>query len=141
MKVLFDTSILVAAMVETHKYHAKAIDWLTRVKEKEISGAVGAHTLAELYAVLTTLPIFPRISPVIALRLIEHNVFPFFEVIELTKEDYQSLIKRLAEQNVRGGALYDALIAEAASKAKADMLITLNPAHFQQVYPSLKDII
>ena len=141
MKVLFDTNVLIAAMIETHPYHSKAILWLKKAKEKEILGVMSAHTLAELYSILTTLPIYPRISPLFAYRLIEHNLFPHFEIIELTKEDYQALIKMLADNDVKGGATYDALIAQAASKAKVDALLTLNSAHFGRVYPAIKEIV
>jgi predicted nucleic acid-binding protein len=137
MKVLFDTNVLIAAMIETHSRHSEAIQWLIKTKEKKVTGVISAHTLAELYSVLTTLPVFPRITPLIAYRLIEHNLFPHFEIIELTREDYQSLIKMLADHDVKGGATYDALIAEAASKVKVDVLLTLNPAHFIKVHPAV----
>lgn len=63
MKVLLDTSVLVAGMVEAHPYHAQGMRWLKRVIQGEIQGIVAAHTLAELYAVLTALPVEPRIAP------------------------------------------------------------------------------
>jgi predicted nucleic acid-binding protein len=63
MKVFLDTSILVAAFVEGHPYHTQALPWVQRAKRREIQGVIAAHTLAELYAVLTALPVRPRISP------------------------------------------------------------------------------
>ncbi len=57
MKILFDTSVLVAAMIEPHPFHNSAFPWLKRVKSNEIEMLVASHTLAELYAVLTTLPV------------------------------------------------------------------------------------
>ena len=61
MKVLLDTSVLVAAMIEAHPAHERALSWLQRAKGKEITAAVACHTLAELYAVLTRLPLQPPI--------------------------------------------------------------------------------
>jgi len=36
-----------------------------------------------------------------------------------------------------GGVVYDALIAQAALKAWADVLVTLNPKDFLRTYPGL----
>lgn len=66
MRVLFDTSTLIAAMIEGHPAHSLALPWLQRVKAKTDAGLVAAHTLAELYAILTRLPVNPRISPKLA---------------------------------------------------------------------------
>ncbi|HEV2064753.1 MAG TPA: PIN domain-containing protein, partial [Thermoanaerobaculia bacterium] len=74
MKVLFDTSVLVAAMVEPHPVHERALSWLKRARVGDFEFLVASHTLAELYAVLTTLPVRPRISPEIASRLVQQNV-------------------------------------------------------------------
>ncbi|HDH87226.1 MAG: hypothetical protein DRG35_02195 [Deltaproteobacteria bacterium] len=60
MKTLFDTSVLVAAIVEPHSMHTRALPWLQRAKAGEIDFLAASHTLAELYAVLATLPLKPR---------------------------------------------------------------------------------
>jgi predicted nucleic acid-binding protein len=52
VRVLFDTSILVAAMVEAHPMHAAAWTCIKRAKDGLDSGLVAAHSVAELYAVL-----------------------------------------------------------------------------------------
>ena len=63
VKALFDTSVLVAAIVDGHPKHEKALPWLSKAKAQEIEFIVSSHTLAELYAVLSALPVKPRISP------------------------------------------------------------------------------
>jgi len=50
MKVLLDTSVLVAAMVEAHPHHVRAFPWLQRVKRKEVTAVLACHSLAELYS-------------------------------------------------------------------------------------------
>lgn len=60
MKVLLDTSVLVAAMVETHPMHECALHWLQRIKDGGDVGIVAAHSIAELYAILTTLTVQPH---------------------------------------------------------------------------------
>ena len=57
MKVLFDTSVLVAAFEVSHSRHSVCLPWLQRAQEKEIDGYLSTHTLAELYSVLTRLPV------------------------------------------------------------------------------------
>ena len=74
MKILFDTSVLVAAVVQPHPMHSRALPWLKRAKAGEYDFVVATHTLAELYAVLTTLPVKPRISSSTAWRLIQENI-------------------------------------------------------------------
>ena len=74
MKVFFDTSVLVAALVKLHPMHSQAINWLKRAKSHDLDMIVSSHTLAELYAVLTTLPVSPKVTPEIAWRLISENI-------------------------------------------------------------------
>ena len=135
MKVLFDTSVLVAAMVAAHPAHARALPWLSRAKKGEVVYSVGAHSLAELYAVLSRLPPTPRLTPEAAARLIHDNVETHATVVTLSASDYNLTIKRLAERGLAGGQVYDALIARAAEKCGADRLLTLDPEDFRRVWP------
>ena len=135
MKVLADTSVLVAAMVESHPRHARAFPWLRRAKGGDVKMAVAAHTLAELHAVLTTLPVSPRIGAQTARRLIRDDVESRSDVIELRRGDYLIVLDRMAELALSGGSIYDALIARAAEKANVAKLLTLNVADFRRVWP------
>lgn len=137
MKTVFDTSVLVAAIVEAHPMHERALPWLQRASRKEIKGCVAPHTLAELYAVLTRLPLRPAISPDLAWRLIRENVLAHFDVVSLLDKDYCAVIENLAALGISGGATYDALIAQAASTCEADQIVTLNSEHFRRVRPDL----
>ncbi|MGI8499564.1 MAG: type II toxin-antitoxin system VapC family toxin [Hassallia sp.] len=67
MKVLFDTSVLVAAFEVSHPRYGVCLPWLQRVQVSEIDGYLSTHTFAELYSVLTRLPVRPPISPTISL--------------------------------------------------------------------------
>ena len=130
-----DTSILVAAMVTSHPEHARAFRYLRDAKQRKFHGIIAAHSLAEVYAVLTSLPVQPRIGPAAAWKLIKENLLGIFEVVPLSKSDYVSVIQRLSNQQISGGTIYDALIAQSAIKAGADQLITLNVADFKKVTP------
>jgi predicted nucleic acid-binding protein len=135
MKILFDTSVLVAAMVEPHPMHSHAFPWLARAKSKELDMAVSAHTLAELYAVLTTLPLMPRISPTAGRRLIHDNIESTAKIIPLSAQDYISVIKNLSDSGLSGGIIYDALIVRAAQKADVKKVLTLNTDDFKRLWP------
>lgn len=141
MRVLFDTSTLVAAMVEGHSAHSMALPWLQRVKAKIDAGLVAAHTLAELYAILTRLPVNPRISPAMAMRLIQNNVLDTCTVVTLSDSDYTALLNHLADLGIVGGAVYDGLLMHAARIAGVDRVVTLNAHDFRRVYPALADKI
>ena len=139
MKVMLDTSVLVAAMLSDHVHHDASARCLSLVLDEGIEFAVSAHTLVEVYAVLTRLPRTPRISPADAHRLIQHNILTSACVVALTGEDYAALLDHLVRAGIRGGATYDALIAKAAELAKVDLLVTQNVAHFQRVWPEQVD--
>ncbi len=132
MRTLFDTSVLVAAFEVSHPRHTVCLRWLQQAQTEQIHGLIATHTLAELYSVLTRLPVRPRISPELAQRLISENL-ERFEVIPLTTEDYQMVLAQMVNLNLTGGGIYDALIAQAAVKAEVNTLLTLNPNHFTRL--------
>lgn len=141
MKALFDTSVLVAAVVAAHPAHGRALPWLRRAHEKEIEAFVSAHTLAELYAVLSTLPVRPRISPLLARQLVQENVERRVRVVPLTARDYGAVLTEMASRGVPGGVGYDALAVRACRKAGAERLLTLNRRDFLRVWPEGSDIV
>ena len=141
MKVLADTSVLVAAMVESHPEHERAFPWLRQAKQKRIELFVSTHTLAELYAVLTTLPVQPRLSPDTARRLIREDIESVASVVDLRSADYRQVLDDMSALGVSGGVIYDALAVRAARKANVDRLVTLNVADFRRVWPDAGDII
>ncbi|TAN41592.1 MAG: PIN domain-containing protein [Nitrospirae bacterium] len=132
-KVLFDTSVLVAALVKPHPAHQRAFAWLKKAKSGPISMVVSSHTLAELYAVLTTLPVSPRITPEAASRLIQQDVFDMAVIAPLSAGDYKAVIKKLKDADLPGGIIYDALICQAAVKSQAELLLTLNGSDFRRL--------
>lgn len=141
MRALFDTSVLIAAMIESHPRHQLALPWLQRSKRKEIDMIVATHTLAECYAVLTTLPVKPRIAGGIARMLIKENIEQHAQVTSLTAADYKTVIKQLSEKGLGGGIIYDALIARVAQKSKVSRLLTFNINHFKRVWMGEADVL
>lgn len=141
MKILFDTSVIIAALVESHPMHPNAFPWLKRAKEHHFDLVIAGHTIAELYAVLSTLPAKPRISPAAAWRLVHENIESVGKIVSLTSAEYSAVIKKISERGLVGGIVYDALIAKVAEKSKVEQLLTLNPDHFKRVWPKGEKVI
>jgi predicted nucleic acid-binding protein len=135
MKVLLDTSVLIASVLEKHEAHDRAFAILDRVQSRKEEGFVSAHSLAEMYATLTKLPIPFRHAPEQALLSVEENVVKHFKISSLSGNDYASLIREAAMAGIQGGTTYDAIVLKSAVKAGVDRIYTLNLKHFQAVAP------
>jgi predicted nucleic acid-binding protein len=141
VKALFDTSVLVAAMIERHPQHDRCLPWLQRARAGDLDFVVAAHSLAEVFAVLSAYPTRPRLSPALAARLVHENVSAAAHLVSLSSADYQAVIRELAGLSLSGGVVYDGLIARAARKAAVDRLLTLNPRDFLRVWPEGADVV
>jgi len=101
-----DTSAAVALLMSSHVAH--------RVVRRELRGqqlVLTQHSLAETYSVLTRLPGDARVAPTDAVRLIDANFGP----PALVPADTSAVVPTLlAERNIVGGAVYDALVGLAA---------------------------
>lgn len=134
MRSFFDTSALIPVFLEEHVHHEASLKAFLRA-DKE-SGFFGAHSLAEMYATITRLPGKQRLSGEQVLLFLD-NVIERLTPIELSASEYYQLVKICAERGIVGGAIYDALLAECALKAKVDVLFSWNTRHFQQLGPEI----
>lgn len=141
MDILFDTSFFVALFEKGHPVHKSTRQTYQYLKGQKANFYVASHTLAELYAVLTALPVQPRITTRQARQLIEENIIDRMQVIEISFSMYRDTIQRLSENYQSGGIIYDALIVEAARKQGVDCLYTLNKSDFHQVWDEEKSDI
>jgi predicted nucleic acid-binding protein len=135
VKILLDTSVLVAAFVEHHPRHAASLACHRDALRADEGLCIAAHSLAEVYAVLTRLPVRPPIAPGVARRLVRENLLGGAKVIEMDREDYAAVLDRMADNALTGGAIYDALVVQAALKADVDRVHTWNGADFRRVWP------
>ena len=140
MNVLFDTSVVVAAVLPQHPSHYPCFIQLRAAKLAQLTGYLSTHSLAELYSVLTRMPSQPRISPQDAKRLIENNL-KYLETVVLDQADYQAAIAQMTALSLPGGGIFHALIAQAALKVSAERLLTLNPKHFTRLGTELAQIV
>lgn len=110
MRELYDTSVLVAALLVEHPNHGSAFPQLELARRGEVQGYLSTHTLAELYAVITRLPqplkVLPEEAQVLIADLLEYLI-----PVSLLPEEYQSAIARMAKFQLTGGGMFDAIIA------------------------------
>ena len=141
MKLLFDTSVLVAAMIPQHDAHERAFSWFQRIVKNTDEGAVSAHTIAELYAELSTLPYRPVRKPPDVRELIDRNIINHMEIVSLDARDYVEIVHHMADRSLIGGSIYDALILWSAEKAGAARIVTLNSKDFLRILPEFANRI
>lgn len=132
MKLAFDTSVLVPALVEAHELHARALVWIEEAMAGGIEATCSWHAAAETWSVLTRLPIDPPISPPLAEVAVD-RLLTRVEPLELTAEHYRLAFRRCAERGLRSGAVFDALHLTCAEACGAEGLVTFNPADFSRL--------
>ena len=128
-RYLCDTNCLVAAVLSWHEHHERTREELERRHESGQELFLAAHSLAEIYAVLTRLPSPHRLRPSDAKSLIHAN-WRETRIVHLTGREYWDVIGEVERLNLAGGQTYDALIARSALKGGASTLLTWNTRNF-----------
>jgi predicted nucleic acid-binding protein len=138
VKIFLDTSVMIAAFLEGDLQHEKCRKLL--LKSTPATTACGIHSVAEFYSVLTRLPEPLRLRTENAWLLVE-EIRKRVTLVTLTATEYFDELKRAADAETKGGALYDALLLRCARKYGADHIYTLNLRHFRAIAPDLADRI
>ena len=99
-KRFFDTSVLIAVVLGQHTHHSASLA-LYRHSEKRTS-VCGAHSLTELYAVLTRLPGKQRMNTDQVLLFLD-DLRKRLTVVFLTEEDHYSTLSASAGEGILGG--------------------------------------
>lgn len=128
MRAFFDTSALVPVFLDDHQHHERSLKAFVAAAKND---ACAAHSLAEVYSTMTRLPGPHRLSGEQVLLFLE-NISERLSLVTLTGKEYYAAIKESAEAGITGGAIYDALIARCALKAKADRIYSWNTKHFER---------
>lgn len=136
--IFLDTSVLIAVAQAQHNHHRASRELWNRCTRENT--AISAHTLAELYNTLTSMPPVLRLRPPDAVLAIE-TFLARLTVISLAGQEYLSALARLAQLGLSGGIVYDALHLACARKCGAQAIYTLNLRHFQTAAPDLRDRI
>lgn len=134
MRYFFDSSVLIPIFIDDHEHHEASLKIFLTASRK--SSACAAHTLAEVFSVLTRLPARSRVTAdeaMIFLDALDRQL----SFVTLDVSEYWSVIKECSEAGVVGGAVYDALIGRCALKSRADVIYTWNVADFRRLGPEI----
>ncbi|PYT78787.1 MAG: twitching motility protein PilT [Acidobacteria bacterium] len=134
MKAFFDTSVLVAVFRGDHEHHERSLRVFASSTTKDT--ACSLHTLAELFAVLTALPVKPPISPEHVMLFVD-EIRARLTPISLDSQDYYQTLGAAAERGLFDGRIYDALLLRCARKCHAQTIYTWNLRHFKAIAPDL----
>ena len=134
MKEFFDTSVLVAAFRREHVHHVPSLKRFATAEKRH--SACGLHSLAEVFSVMTPLPVKPMIPPEQALLFVE-EVRNRLTLVSLSAEEYFAAIQNVASRAFTGGRVYDSLLLACAAKCKAQAVYTWNLKHYQSLAPDL----
>jgi predicted nucleic acid-binding protein len=136
MKEFFDTSVLIAAFWRGHPDHPSSLKRVSAARPQK--SFCSLHTLAEVYAAMTALPVKEVIPPEQALLFVQ-EVRDRFTVVGLDEDEYYGTIAQAAERGFTSGRIYDALLLRCAAKIGADAIYTWNLKHFRAIDPKLAD--
>ena len=134
MRRFFDTSVLIAVFYGDHPAHQAAIQRYRDANPK--TAFCAAHSVVELYAVMTRLPVRPAIAPEQCMLFV-NDLRERFTLVGLTGAEYVATVARAAKAGLPGGKVYDALILACAGKAGAEVVYTLNANDFERIAPDL----
>ena len=134
MKVFLDTSVLVATFYADHEHHLPSIDLFLRFGKKD--ACCGAHSLAEVYATLTSMPGMRRVSGDEALLFLG-DIRERLTLVALEGQEYCRMLDASAAAGLTGGAVYDAILGHCALKAKAEVIYTWNTRDFLRLSPAI----
>lgn len=129
-RYLCDTNGLIASVCDWHDHHARTHAEVQRRARAGEELVLAAHSLAEMYSVLTRMPPPYRVPGEDALSLIEGN-WSDTPTVQLTARDTWDAVRSAQRRGVRGGQMYDALIATTALKAGASVILTWNRRNFE----------
>src|SRR5260370_6479563 len=134
MQGLLDSCVLVAALWGGHVHHVPSLKRFAAAEKRH--SACGLHSLAEVYAVMTALPVKPMIPPEQALLFVE-EVRHRLILVSLSAEEYFAAIQNAASRGFTGGRIYDSLLLSCAAQSKAPPVYTRNLKHYQSLAPDL----
>jgi predicted nucleic acid-binding protein len=132
MKDFFDTSVLIGAFWRGHPHHEASLKLVSAANKRK--SACAAHTLAEVYATMTALPVKDVIPPEQALLFVQETR-DRFTIVSLDEDEYYKTIEQTATRGAPGGRVYDALLLQCAAKVKAETIYTWNLKHFRTIRP------
>jgi len=131
VSVFLDTSVLLAGLIDFGPQSAPAQSVLHAVAEGRIAEPATAwHCCLEFFSAATRLPPEFRLSPAVAVHLLQAEVFERMKVHDLPAGDRLPMLRAAAHDSIAGGRIYDSHIAEVARAMGAAVIVTDNRRHF-----------
>ena len=134
MKAFLDTSVLVATFYADHEHHRPSLDLFLRFGKK--NACCGVHSLAEVYATLTSMPPPRRVSGEQALLFLG-DIRDKLTLVALDEQEYFQTVETAGATGLAGGAIYDAILGHCALKANAAGIYTWNAKDFLRLPPAI----
>ncbi len=127
--IALDTSVLVAALVESEPFHQQC-------KKLVVGGSfsIYSHGLVETFSTLTSGKILPRPSAADAFKVLNTSIKPRACVHYLQDDSILLAFEQAELRGVRGGAIFDYLHLVAARQHGVERLYTLNMRHFKSFW-------
>lgn len=126
--------MLVSGLHRTDRRHYDSARVLERANKQE--AACAAHSIAELFSVLSGRPHPQRVPLDDTLKLVE-QARERMEIVTLTEDDYFFTVSESVRAGRIGGIIYDALLLACARKVAADRVYTWNVSHFRMIAPDM----
>ena len=126
--------MLVAVCQGDHRHHEASIEAFLTFEKSD--AACAAHSVAEVYSVLTRMPGEWRMTAAQAMTFLG-TVRERLTIIALDAAEYFTGIQNFAAAGVVGGTVYDGIQALCATKAHAEAIYTWNLRHFRQFGPDI----
>lgn len=126
MIATLDSSVLIAALVDSQAHHAECFGLLRQPDLHMLT-----HALRETFSTLTGGRLGIRISAETAASMVRQSIIPFVKTVDLSASEVLTTLEQAEAHGVRGGAIYDYLHLIAARKAQAARLYTLNISNFR----------
>jgi predicted nucleic acid-binding protein len=131
MAEYFDSSMAVSAIFPGSTNYPDAA---ARLKGAGNDAYIIKHGIAEIYRTLTGRL---RLPPKAAAKLVEGVLLARFKEAPLSRQDFAEVVKAMADKNLSGPIVYDALHAAGARKVGATRVNTYNRDHFSKIAPDL----
>ena len=129
---------MVAAFWGDHADHDASLRVFVEANRE--TGACGIHSLAEVYATMTALPIRPILASEQAFLFVQ-QIVERITTITLDQAEYMDAMRELSDRGMAGGRVYDALLLACARKSRAETIYTWNVKHFCQIAPNMTERI
>ncbi len=130
-----DTSCLVPLMSSWHRHHEPTIQCLEDCKRRRCRLVIATHAVLECFSVLTRLPDSLRIPPREAYERMQENLAANFAIVGVDPDTCWRVLDQTSARELRGGLIYDAIIAHCCAQAGASVLLTWDVQHFLRVAP------